>query len=85
MTALARVTGPGRFSLRRLRAVLRGGDRVRRRAGAARSLPGMLMLGHSHALSGGVAALAAGIFLHLPIPQIGALAGFTAGMALLPE
>ena len=27
----------------------------------------------------------AGIFLHLPIPQIGALAGFTAGMALLPD
>jgi len=43
------------------------------------------MLGHSHALSGGVAGLAAGIFLHLPIPQIGALAGFTAGMALLPD
>ncbi len=43
------------------------------------------MLGHSHALSGGVAGLAAGIFLHLPIPQTGALAGFTAGMALLPD
>ena len=43
------------------------------------------MLGHSHALSGGVAGLAAGIFLHLPIPQTAALAGFTAGMALLPD
>ena len=43
------------------------------------------MLGHSHALSGGVAGLAAGIFMHLPIPQTAALAGFTAGMALLPD
>ena len=44
-----------------------------------------LMLGHSHALSGGAAGLAAGIFMHLPVPQTGALAGFTAGMALLPD
>jgi membrane-bound metal-dependent hydrolase YbcI (DUF457 family) len=52
----------------------------------ARAAPGTgLMLGHSHALSGGVAGLAAGIVLHLPIPQMGALAGFTAGMALLPD
>ena len=43
------------------------------------------MLGHSHALSGGVAGLAAGIFMHLPVPQTAALAGFTAGMALLPD
>ena len=43
------------------------------------------MLGHSHALSGGVAGLAAGTFMHLPIPQTAALAGFTAGMALLPD
>jgi membrane-bound metal-dependent hydrolase YbcI (DUF457 family) len=43
------------------------------------------VLGHSHALSGGVAGLAAGLFLHLPISQTAALAGFTAGMALLPD
>lgn len=43
------------------------------------------MLGHSHSLSGGAAGLAAGIFLHLPIPQTAAAAGFTAGMALLPD
>jgi membrane-bound metal-dependent hydrolase YbcI (DUF457 family) len=43
------------------------------------------MLGHSHALSGGVVGLAAGIFLHLPIPQTAALAGCTASMALLPD
>jgi membrane-bound metal-dependent hydrolase YbcI (DUF457 family) len=49
-------------------------------AGAAR-----LMLGHSHALSGAVAGVAAGIFLHLPVPQTVALGGFTAGMALLPD
>ena len=43
------------------------------------------MLGHSHALSGAVTGIATGIFLHLPGPQIAALAGFTAGMALLPD
>jgi membrane-bound metal-dependent hydrolase YbcI (DUF457 family) len=43
------------------------------------------MLGHSHALSGAVTGIAAGILLHLPVPQIAALAGFTAGMALLPD
>ena len=43
------------------------------------------MLGHSHALSGAVAGIATGILLHLPVPQIAALAGFTAGMALLPD
>jgi membrane-bound metal-dependent hydrolase YbcI (DUF457 family) len=43
------------------------------------------MLGHSHALSGAAAGLAAGIFLHLPLAQTGALAGFTTGMALLPD
>ena len=43
------------------------------------------MLGHSHALSGGVAGLAAGIFLHMSEPRTIALAGFTAGMALLPD
>ena len=43
------------------------------------------MLGHSHALSGAVTGMATGIFLHLPVPQIAALAGFTAGMALLPD
>jgi membrane-bound metal-dependent hydrolase YbcI (DUF457 family) len=43
------------------------------------------MLGHSHALSGAVTGLAAGIWLHYSVPQIAALAGFTAGMALLPD
>jgi membrane-bound metal-dependent hydrolase YbcI (DUF457 family) len=43
------------------------------------------MLGHSHALSGAVTGLAAGILLHMPAPQTAALAGFTAGMALLPD
>lgn len=43
------------------------------------------MLGHSHALSGAVTGLAAGILLHMPVPQTAALAGFTAGMALLPD
>ena len=43
------------------------------------------MLGHSHALSGAVTGIATGIFLHLPVPQVAALAGFTAGMALLPD
>jgi membrane-bound metal-dependent hydrolase YbcI (DUF457 family) len=43
------------------------------------------MLGHSHALSGAVTGTAAGIFLHMSPPQIAALAGFTAGMALLPD
>jgi membrane-bound metal-dependent hydrolase YbcI (DUF457 family) len=43
------------------------------------------MLGHSHALSGAVIGTAAGIFLHMSIPQTAALGGFTAGMALLPD
>jgi membrane-bound metal-dependent hydrolase YbcI (DUF457 family) len=43
------------------------------------------MLGHSHALSGAVVGVAAGIVLHLPDPRLAALAGFTAGMALLPD
>jgi membrane-bound metal-dependent hydrolase YbcI (DUF457 family) len=43
------------------------------------------MLGHSHALSGAVTGIAAGILLHLQVPQVAALAGFTAGMALLPD
>ncbi len=43
------------------------------------------MLGHSHALSGAVTGIGAGMLLHLPVPQIGALTGFTAGMALLPD
>jgi membrane-bound metal-dependent hydrolase YbcI (DUF457 family) len=43
------------------------------------------MLGHSHALSGAVAGIGAGIVLHLPDPRLAALAGFTAGMALLPD
>jgi membrane-bound metal-dependent hydrolase YbcI (DUF457 family) len=44
-----------------------------------------LMLGHSHALSGAVTGLAAGLILHMPVPHTAALAGFTAGMALLPD
>jgi len=43
------------------------------------------MLGHSHALSGAVTGMATGILLHLPVSQVAALAGFTAGMALLPD
>jgi len=43
------------------------------------------MLGHSHALSGGVTGIATGIFLHMSVPQTAALAGLTAGMALLPD
>ena len=43
------------------------------------------MLGHSHALSGGVTGLATGLFLQFSFPQTVALAGFTAGMALLPD
>ncbi|HEY5016918.1 MAG TPA: metal-dependent hydrolase [Streptosporangiaceae bacterium] len=43
------------------------------------------MLGHSHALSGGVTGIGTGILLHMSIPQITALAGLTAGMALLPD
>jgi membrane-bound metal-dependent hydrolase YbcI (DUF457 family) len=43
------------------------------------------MLGHSHALSGAVTGLATGILLHMPAPHAVALAGFTAGMALLPD
>jgi membrane-bound metal-dependent hydrolase YbcI (DUF457 family) len=51
-----------------------------------REAAGNSMLGHSHALSGAVTGLAAGIFvLHLPVPQTAALGGFTAGMALLPD
>jgi membrane-bound metal-dependent hydrolase YbcI (DUF457 family) len=43
------------------------------------------MLGHSHALSGGVTGLAAGLIMHMSVPHTAALAGFTAGMALLPD
>jgi len=43
------------------------------------------MLGHSHALSGAVTGLATGLVMHLHTPQTAALAGFTAGMALLPD
>jgi membrane-bound metal-dependent hydrolase YbcI (DUF457 family) len=43
------------------------------------------MLGHSHALSGAVTGLATGILLHMPLPHVVAMAGFTAGMALLPD
>jgi len=43
------------------------------------------MLGHSHALSGAVTGAATGIFLHMSEPRTVALAGFTAGMALLPD
>jgi membrane-bound metal-dependent hydrolase YbcI (DUF457 family) len=43
------------------------------------------MQGHSHALSGAVTGLAAGIVLHKSLPADVALSGFTAGMALLPD
>ena len=43
------------------------------------------MLGHSHALTGAVTGAATGIFLHMSEPRTVALAGFTAGMALLPD
>jgi membrane-bound metal-dependent hydrolase YbcI (DUF457 family) len=43
------------------------------------------MLGHSHALSGAVTGLATGIIMHMSTPHTAALAGFTAGMALLPD
>ncbi len=43
------------------------------------------MLGHSHAISGAVTGLATGMFLHMSLPHVAALAGFTAGMALLPD
>jgi membrane-bound metal-dependent hydrolase YbcI (DUF457 family) len=43
------------------------------------------MLGHSHALSGAVVGLAAGIWLRYGVSETTALAGFTAGMALLPD
>jgi membrane-bound metal-dependent hydrolase YbcI (DUF457 family) len=43
------------------------------------------MLGHSHALSGAVVGLGTGIYLHMSVPQTAALAGFSAGMALLPD
>jgi membrane-bound metal-dependent hydrolase YbcI (DUF457 family) len=43
------------------------------------------MLGHSHALSGGLTGTAAGSLLGMPVPHTLALGGFTAGMALLPD
>lgn len=43
------------------------------------------MLGHSHALSGALTGLAAGALLSLPLGATAALAGFTAGAALLPD
>ncbi|MGH3273474.1 MAG: metal-dependent hydrolase [Streptosporangiaceae bacterium] len=43
------------------------------------------MLGHSHALSGAVTGAATGIYLNMSLPHTAALAGFTAGMALLPD
>jgi membrane-bound metal-dependent hydrolase YbcI (DUF457 family) len=43
------------------------------------------MLGHSHSLSGACTGLAAGICLGLSLPPTAALAGFTAGMALLAD
>jgi hypothetical protein len=42
------------------------------------------MLGYSHAASGLVTGLGAGILLHYSLEADGALAGLTAGMALLP-
>ncbi|HEY7144214.1 MAG TPA: metal-dependent hydrolase [Streptosporangiaceae bacterium] len=43
------------------------------------------MLGHSHALSGAAAGLGAAVITHMSVPQAAALAGLTAGMALLPD
>src|SRR5215472_7897304 len=43
------------------------------------------MMSHSHALSGACAGVAAGIFLHLPSAQTGALGMLAAGAALLPD
>lgn len=43
------------------------------------------MLGHSHALSGAVIGLAAGLALHMPPAQTATMAVLTAGMALLPD
>ena len=60
-----------------IRSLVGGRHRRARRTG--------LMLGHSHALSGAVTGAATGIFLHLSEPRTIALAGFTAGMALLPD
>src|SRR5215469_18426765 len=47
--------------------------------------PAGLMLGHSHALSGAITGLATGTVMHMSVPHTAALAGFTAGMALLPD
>jgi len=47
--------------------------------------PAGLMLGHSPALSGAVTGLATGTVMHMSVPHTAALAGFTAGMALLPD
>jgi membrane-bound metal-dependent hydrolase YbcI (DUF457 family) len=57
-----------------------GGDAYDGKTGSAD-----LMLGHSHALSGAAAGLATAIFTHMSLPQAGALAGLSAGMALLPD
>lgn len=57
-----------------------GGDAYDGKTGSAG-----LMLGHSHALSGAAVGLATAIFAHMSLPQAGALAGLTAGMALLPD
>lgn len=43
------------------------------------------MMGASHATSGLVAGLGAGILLHYSLPADAALSGFTAGMALIPD
>lgn len=43
------------------------------------------MKGYSHAASGLLAGEAVAVALHMPVPQGFALAGYTAGMALLPD
>jgi membrane-bound metal-dependent hydrolase YbcI (DUF457 family) len=43
------------------------------------------MLGHSHALSGACAGVAAGIVLHLGVADVAALGLGTAGAALIPD
>lgn len=43
------------------------------------------MMGHSHAILGACAGLAAGILTHRSLPVDAALSGYTAGMALIPD
>jgi membrane-bound metal-dependent hydrolase YbcI (DUF457 family) len=60
-------------------------DALGKNGGTGREEASGLMLGHSHALSGAVTGTAVAIALHYPVPRAAALAGLTAGMALLPD